>query len=128
MYVKLYKNGVDKRMKKEKSNNSEKEKFHRLEAVTDMYELFLRTTKEEKMIHVETDDKQFTEILEKMLDDKLLQVVDGEIANNGEHTNLRFSIDEEKIKETLENMHKELEDARRKNIKMVKNDELDEAR
>lgn len=115
-------------MKKDKDNSPEEEKFHRLEAITEMYELFLRATKEEKMIHVKTYDKQFTEFLEKMKDGGLLEISDGEIANNGGHTDLRFSIDEEKTKEVLENVHKELEKARRKNIRMVKNNELDESR
>ncbi len=115
-------------MKKDKDNSPEEEKFHRLEAITEMYELFLRATKEEKMIHVKTDDKQFTEFLEKMAESGLLQVTDGEIANNGGHTDLRFSIDEEKTKEELEKVYKVLEEARRKNIRMVKNNELDESR
>ena len=115
-------------MKKDKDNSPEEEKFHRLEATTEMYELFLRTTKEEKMIHVKTDDKQFTEFLEKMKDGGLLEISDGEIANNGGHTDLRFSIDEEKTKEELEKVYKVLEEARRKNIRMVKNNELDESR
>lgn len=115
-------------MKKDKDNSPEEEKFHRLEAMTEMYELFLRATKEEKMIHVKTDDKQFTEFLEKMAEGGLLEISDGEISNNGEHTDLRFNIDEEKTKEVLENVHKELEKARRKNIRMVKNNELDESR
>ncbi len=115
-------------MKKDKDNSPEEEKFHRLEAMTEMYELFLRATKEEKMIHVKTDDKQFTEFLEKMAEGGLLEISDGEISNNGEHTDLRFNIDEEKTKEELEKVYKELEKARRKNIRMVKNNELDESR
>ena len=115
-------------MKNEKDNSPEEEKFHRLEAMTEMYELFLRATKEEKMIHVKTDDKQFTEFLEKMAEGGLLEISDGEISNNGEHTDLRFNIDEEKTKEELEKVYKELEKARRKNIRMVKNNELDESR
>ena len=115
-------------MKKDKDNSPEEEKFHRLEATTEMYELFLRTTKEEKMIHVKTDDKQFTEFLEKMKDGGLLEISDGEIANNGGHTDLRFSIDEEKTKKVLENVYKELEEARRKNIRMIKDSKIDESR
>ena len=115
-------------MKKDKDNSPEEEKFHRLEAITEMYELFLRATKEEKMIHVKTDDKQFTEFLEKMAESGLLQVTDGEIANNGGHTDLRFSIDEEKTKEELEKVYKGLEEARRKNIRMIKDSKIDESR
>ena len=115
-------------MKKDKDNSPEEEKFHRLEATTEMYELFLRTTKEEKMIHVKTDDKQFTEFLEKMKDGGLLEISDGEIANNGGHTDLRFSIDEEKTKKVLENVYRELEEARRKNIRMIKDSKIDESR
>lgn len=115
-------------MKKGKDNSPEEEKFHRLEAMTEMYELFLRATKEEKMIHVKTDDKQFTEFLEKMKDGGLLEISDGEIANNGGHTDLRFSIDEEKTKKVLENVYKELEEARRKNIRMIKDSKIDESR
>ena len=115
-------------MKKEEGNNPEKGEFHRLEAMTEMYELFLRATKEEKMIHVKTDDKQFTEFLEKMKDGGLLEISDGEIANNGGHTDLRFSIDEEKTKKVLENVYRELEETRRKNIRMTKNSEMDESR
>lgn len=115
-------------MKKDKDNSPEEEKFHRLEAITEMYELFLRATKEEKMIHVKTDDKQFTEFLEKMKDGGLLEISDGEIANNGGHTDLRFSIDEEKTKEELEKVYKGLEEARRKNIRMIKDSKIDESR
>ena len=93
-----------------------------------MYELFLRATKEEKMVHVKTDDKQFTEFLEKMKDGGLLEISDGEIANNGGHTDLRFSIDEEKTKEELEKVYKGLEEARRKNIRMIKDSKIDESR
>ena len=96
--------------------------------MTEMYELFLRATKEEKMIHIKTDDKQFTEFLEKMKDGGLLEISDGEIANNGGHTDLRFSIDEEKTKEALEKVYRELEETRRKNIRMTKNSEMDESR
>lgn len=115
-------------MKKDKDNSPEEEKFHRLEAMTEMYELFLRATKEEKMIHIKTDDKQFTEFLEKMKDGGLLEISDGEIANNGGHTDLRFSIDEEKTKEELEKVYKGLEEARRKNIRMIKDSKIDESR
>ena len=115
-------------MKKEEGNNPEKGEFHRLEAMTEMYELFLRATKEEKMIHIKTDDKQFTEFLEKMKDGGLLEISDGEIANNGGHTDLRFSIDEEKTKKVLENVYRELEETRRKNVRMTKNSEMDESR
>ena len=115
-------------MKKEEGNNPEKGEFHRLEAMTEMYELFLRATKEEKMIHIKTDDKQFTEFLEKMKDGGLLEISDGEIANNGGHTDLRFSIDEEKTKEELEKVYKGLEEARRKNIRMIKDSKIDESR
>ena len=115
-------------MKKEEGNNPEKGEFHRLEAMTEMYELFLRATKKEKMIHIKTDDKQFTEFLEKMKDGGLLEISDGEIANNGGHTDLRFSIDEEKTKKVLENVYRELEETRRKNVRMTKNSEMDESR
>ena len=115
-------------MKKDKDNSPEEEKFHRLEAITEMYELFLRATKEEKMIHIKTEDKQFTEFLEKMKDGGLLEISDGEIANNGGQTDLRFSIDEEKTKKVLENVYRELEETRRKNVRMTKNSEMDESR
>ena len=119
---------VEMAMKKDKDNSPEEEKFHRLEAMTEMYELFLRATMEEKMIHVKTDDKQFTEFLEKMAEGGLLEISDGEISNNEGRTDLRFNIDEEKTKEALEKVYRELEETRRKNIRMTKNSEIDESR
>ena len=119
---------VEMAMKKDKDNSPEEEKFHRLEAMTEMYELFLRATMEEKMIHVKTDDKQFTEFLEKMAEGGLLEISDGEISNNEGRTDLRFNIDEEKTKEALEKVYRELEETRRKNVRMTKNSEMDESR